>query len=226
MHRRRPLDWGWVLGAPMAVGGIWAAAAAARWWLADRSWPEVGGIALLAVLGIGIGGAWGVVSIRATRDTLRRNRLAARFPDEPWRWRADWDARRIRHAGRTWGATWLELETLPGTIGGSLTATIIPSHRELRAEGLHVALSANRVVVTRAPPRQRTEHTVLWAGRAFAPIEVHASGPRARFTIAIPADLPESNDDHPNSEVFWRVDATGDVHGRRFEAVFLVPVFR
>jgi hypothetical protein len=199
-------------------------------WFAVRSivvggpWQESAGLAMLTVILGGIGVVWLWTSYRNNRETMRRNRLAAAFPGQPWRWRPEWEAKRIPHRSRRFGTTILELRTLPGVPGGELAGAVVPSFRDAPAAGFHVTLTAVRVFVTGFGQRRRVHESVLWQGQCTAPLE--PAGPRARFAIAIPDDAPATKDDDPNDEVVWRLAASADVDGRRFSADFVVPVFR
>jgi hypothetical protein len=101
-YNRRPLDWGWALGAPLFLAGLAAGTTAVVFFVSgnEDTVASAMGLAPLALLLGGIGAAWLVVSYRANRTTIIRNRLARAHPDEPWRWRPEWDARRIVHSGR------------------------------------------------------------------------------------------------------------------------------
>ena len=226
VRNRRPLDWAWALGAPFAALGTAAAWTTVAWLSDGRGLQETAGMAVLALLVGGIGTGLIVMSVRANRATLQRNRLAAAYPDEPWRWRPDWDAMRLTHTSRRFGTTVLELTTLPGIAGGEIAGTIVPSFPDRQAGGFQVTLTAVHVYVTGAGKRRRVHEDVQWEGSGTAPIEATAAGSRAHFAIAIPGDAPETNDDHPNNEILWRLTASADVHGRRFTAGFVVPVFR
>ncbi len=224
--RRRPLDWGWVLAVPLVALGAWAAWAALTWAFAGAPWQESAGMAGLATIFGGIGAMWLVTSYRANRYTLQRNRRAAAFPGEPWRWRPEWEARRLVQTSCKWGATVLELDTLPARVGGELRGTLVPSFRDLPTGPVQLKLDAHRVYVTGAGKHRRVHDTLLWEGAGTAAISAAADGLRARFAMAIPGDVQATNDDHPNDEIVWRLWVSADVHGRAFRAGFVVPVFR
>jgi hypothetical protein len=225
VSRRRPLDWGWVLGVPLAAFGAWASWAAVTWTIAGAAWQESAGIATLAILFGGLGALWLITSYRANRFTLERNRRAAAFPDEPWRWRPEWEARRVLHASRKWGGTVLELDTLPARVGGELRGTIVPSFRDLPTGPVSLKLDAHRIYVTGAGKQRRTHDTLLWEGAGMAAMSASADGLRAHFVMSVPGDVPATNDDHPNDEIIWRLWVSADIHGRAFRAGFVVPVF-
>lgn len=225
MVRRRPLDWGWVIGVACAAVAIGAAYGAVLWISSEDSWLEAAALATTALVIGGVGAVWLVKSYRGNRDTLQRNRLAALFPDQPWRWRPEWDAKRIPHTSRRWGTTTLELHQLPGLTGGHLRGAVAPSFRDVPAGGFHLTLRAVRVYVTGIGTRRRVCEDVLWEGRSSAALSATSRGPRVEFNMPIPVDAPPSNDDDPNDELVWRLIVAADVHGRAFAASFVVPVF-
>lgn len=105
MIRRRPLDWGWALGVPLAALGAWGAGTVVIWMFTGAAWQEIAGLASLTVIFGGLGMLWLITAYRNNRYTIQRNRLAAALPDEPWRWRPEWEAMRIVHSSRRWGKT-------------------------------------------------------------------------------------------------------------------------
>ena len=226
MMRRRPLDWGWVLGLLFAAAGVAAAGTAVVFaWGSEGA--EAAGLAALAIVLGGIGTAWLVTSYRANRYTIQRNRLAREFPDEPWRWRPEWDAKRIPHSSRRFGTTVLELQILPALIGGTVSGEIVTAFRDQSSGGFTATLRSLHVYVTGVGKSRRVNQAVLWEDSRTIPVSSSSGNHlRARLEIPISEAARETNDDDPNNEIIWRLSVSADVGGRPFESVFDVPVFR
>jgi hypothetical protein len=225
VKNRRPLDWGWVLGlfiAAFGLGFVWLA-------VAENAPTDRDDAGLLAGVGLTfalLGVVVVTVSARENRKTMDRNRRARAFPDEPWRWRADWDALRVTARSRRFGTTTLELQTLPGPIGGELVAALIPSFKDRPIGGLQVTLAAVRHYYRGGGKQRRRIEEVRWRGSTTAPVEATTTGARAQCVIKIPGDAPETDDRNPGDEIVWTLTAEADLHGRQFRAAFVVPVFR
>ena len=164
-------------------------------------------------------------SYRANVETIHRNQRRQRYPDEPWRWRPDWESGRLTATSSKWGTTVLELETVPGRIGGHLAGTITSS-ASLPHTGWTVTLTATRLdTVIAARPRTYLTRTELWTGSCSPAMSATVSGPCARFDFALPDDVSESNDGDPRHEVSWLLSVNAPSDGN-FSAAFPVPVFR
>jgi hypothetical protein len=89
----------WVLGAPFAALGLWLASIAIRGQFMDDPGESLY-VAPLAALLCALGGALILKSYRENRITIARNKASRAYPNEPWRWRADWNAGTIVHSDR------------------------------------------------------------------------------------------------------------------------------
>jgi hypothetical protein len=226
-HTRRPLDWGWMLGLfVLAIGAGFGALGVVGY----RS-GETGVAAITWVLVVGLLFGWlGVTlvrkSIAANRATLKRNRRARAHPDEPWRWLPEWEGDRAVQSDQRFGTTVLELRTMPVRLGGVLEGTIHTSLPVVPPGGFDLHILVQQATRTPGGKRGGSEtSSVLWQDARTVAATSTASGVVIDVTLAIPADLPETNDSSQWLEVRWLLGVAASVDGRQYHALFTLPVF-
>ena len=131
---------------------------------------------------------------------------------------------------RKYGVSRLELSTVPGVIGRTLTGMVRAPARMQPAGGFQVTLSCVRRVTTRSGKNSSTSETIVWQDERLVPGEPSrtAAAMETHIPVAfrLPADAVACDDGNPNNRVLWRLQLSGEVPGVDYAAQFEVPVFR
>ncbi len=141
-------------------------------------------------------------------------------------------AMRASMRSRKFGASRLDLVTIPAVIGHGLGGVIRTPADVRSADGFALALSCVRIVRTRSGKNRSTRETVLWQEEKRVAGQRGAGGPRdgivTNIPVAfrIPVDAETCDERNPNDRVVWRLRATASVPGVDYESLFEVPVFR
>ncbi|MEO8088830.1 MAG: hypothetical protein ABI703_00880 [Gemmatimonadales bacterium] len=131
---------------------------------------------------------------------------------------------------RKYGVSRLELATIPGLVGRTLTGMVRAPARVQPEEGFRVILSCVRRVRTRRGKNSSTSESILWqderlvAGepsRTAAAMETHIP-----VAFRLPVDAEPCTDINSDNRVLWRLQLSASVAGVDYEARFEVPVFR
>jgi len=138
-------------------------------------------------------------------------------------------------AWHRFGSSVLELETLPGVIGGALKGRIQTRVSNPPNAPIQLTLTCLRRRVSKrrvsagssgtTSPTVRTDQ--LWQGGILVDperLERQPSGLVVPVEVLIPHGLPGSNDDDPDDRIVWKLIATADIPGVDFGAEFTVPV--
>ncbi len=131
---------------------------------------------------------------------------------------------------RKYGVSRLELSTIPGVVGRTLTGMVRAPARMQPEEGFQVILSCVRRVTTRSGKNSSTSESILWQDERLVPGEASrtAAAMETHIPVAfrLPADAVACDDTNPNNRVLWRLQLAAEVPGVDYEAQFEVPVFR
>ena len=131
---------------------------------------------------------------------------------------------------RRYGVSRLELSTVPGVIGRTLTGMVRAPASMQPDAGFQVTLSCLRRVTTRSGKNSSTSESILWQeerlvqgepSRTAAAMETHIP-----VAFRLPANAEACNDTDSNNRVLWRLRLSASVPGVDYEAQFEVPVFR
>ncbi|MGZ8398359.1 MAG: hypothetical protein ACXWWN_04905 [Gemmatimonadales bacterium] len=131
---------------------------------------------------------------------------------------------------RKYGVSRLELSTIPGVVGRTLTGMVRAPASMQPEEGFEVILSCVRRVTTRSGKNSSTSETILWQderlvrgepSRTAAAMETHIP-----VAFRLPADAEPCDGTDSNNRVLWRLRLSATVPGVDYEAQFEVPVFR
>jgi hypothetical protein len=131
---------------------------------------------------------------------------------------------------RKYGVSRLELSTIPGVIGRTLTGMVRAPASMQADDGFQVTLSCVRRVTTRSGKNSSTSESILWQeerrvmgepSRTAAAMETHIP-----VAFRLPADAVACDDTDPNNRVLWRLQLSAVVPGVDYAAQFEVPVFR
>ncbi len=130
---------------------------------------------------------------------------------------------------KKFGTSVLELETLPGVIGGHLKGILQTRTTLLPEEGLSLKLTCINRRVTGSGKNRSVNEKILWRERQVIPkdrIEGRAQGSSIPFTFEIPYDARETDRKNMDNAILWYVDAAASVPGVDYGSQFEVPLFR
>ncbi len=133
----------------------------------------------------------------------------------------------LRH--RRFGDTYLQLDSLPVTPDGQLTARIHLKLDTDASHGIDLRLSCVRRTITGSGNDRTTVQTVLWQTDKNVPSGAIGMDPLGRtipVEFAIPADAYVTDHDIPSDQVLWLLHAYADVPGVDYKDDFELPVFR
>jgi hypothetical protein len=126
---------------------------------------------------------------------------------------------------RRFGASVLELATLPGVIGLGLAGTVhVPSALH-RAEEYRVTLRRIERTTSGSGRNRRTHEFTRWEEQASARSLRGATGVSVPVSFRIPAGEPPSTVELAGSTTVWRLEVRAEVPGVDYAARFEVPVF-
>ncbi|MEA2722970.1 MAG: hypothetical protein QOH59_741, partial [Gemmatimonadales bacterium] len=131
---------------------------------------------------------------------------------------------------RKYGVSRLELSTIPGVVGRTLTGMVRAPARMQPVDGFQITLSCVRRVTNRSGKNSSTSESIIWQD------ERRVAGEPTRTSVAmethipvafrLPADSVACDDTNPNNRVLWRLQLSAEVPGVDYGAQFEVPVFR
>jgi hypothetical protein len=131
---------------------------------------------------------------------------------------------------RKYGVSRLELSTIPGVVGRTLTGMVRAPASMQPADGFQVTLTCVRRVTSQRGKNSSTSESIIWqderrvAGeptRTSAAMETHIP-----VAFRLPADAQPCDETNSNNRVLWRLRLLATVPGVDYEAQFEVPVFR
>ncbi|MCU0787632.1 MAG: hypothetical protein MUC91_05485 [Verrucomicrobia bacterium] len=128
---------------------------------------------------------------------------------------------------RNFGRSELELHTLPGVIGGTLSGALEIPSKVRSSSGFKLRLLCLKRTTSGSGKNRSTHESVLWEEektllRDFMETEPDRTGLPIFFNI--PFDQPQSLSGNP--AILWRLEVNADVPGVDYAAQFEVPVFR
>ncbi|ABA88722.1 hypothetical protein Pcar_1476 [Syntrophotalea carbinolica DSM 2380] len=137
----------------------------------------------------------------------------------------------VRHLirQRKFGNSRLQLDTMPGVVGGPLAGTLHVGSGIWPEKGFHLTLEGVARRVVRRGGKRRTEEQLLHQESLRVPIEqLHAgaTGTTVPVRFTIPFEVPPTGGENSDKRVLWRVTAEAEVPGVDYSARFEVPVFR
>ncbi len=130
---------------------------------------------------------------------------------------------------KTFGTSVLELETLPGLIGGHLKGILQIPTPLLPEEGLLLKLTCINRTVSGSGKNRSVNEKILWRERQLIPkdrIQARLRGSSIPFTFEIPYDTRETDRKNMDNAILWYLDAVASVPGVDYGAQFEVPLFR
>ncbi len=134
----------------------------------------------------------------------------------------------LRH--RKYGASQLELSTIPGSIGRSIAGTVRVSTSLQPTDGFEVTLRCVRRITRRSGKNSSTSERILWQeehrSRGATSRDARGFSTRIPIRFALPADAEASDQTNPRDQIIWRLEVTANVPGVDYASTFEVPVFR
>ncbi len=131
---------------------------------------------------------------------------------------------------RKYGMSRLELGTIPGTIGRSLSGSVRVGTSLQPEDSFQVRLTCIHRVTTRSGKNSSVRESILWQEetRAEGQSSRDSSGMGTRIPVAfaIPSDAQPSEVRNPRDQIVWRLELSANVPGVDYASVFEVPVFR
>ncbi len=131
---------------------------------------------------------------------------------------------------RKYGASRLELSTVPGVVGRSLIGMVRAPASIHPDTGFQVTLTCFRRVTSGGGKHRSTSESILWQeerrveGQPFrAPARVETHIP---VTFRLPHDVPATDDSDAGNRIVWRLQLSAGVAGVDYLSAFDVPVFR
>ena len=126
-----------------------------------------------------------------------------------------------------YGASILELATLPGPPGRLLAGVIETRGVIAPTAGFRVRLSCLRRRVRSSGKNRSTSEELLWQDEQVIPGASRLGGGIGiPFAIPLPADAHETDERDAADKTVWRLTVDADVSGVDYSAGFEVPVFR
>ena len=131
---------------------------------------------------------------------------------------------------RKYGVSRLELSTIPGVVGRTLTGMVRAPASMQPESGFQVTLTCLRRVTTGSGKSRSTSETVLWQderwvigepSRTAAAMETHIP-----VAFRLPGDAQPCDETDSRNQVLWQLRLSAEVPGVDYEARFDVPVFR
>jgi hypothetical protein len=126
------------------------------------------------------------------------------------------------------GKTFVQLQTLPASLGRSLKGSIEARLPYPLPDGINLALSCVNRVTTGGGKNQSTFDYIRWQGKKELGPETIMAGPSGStipVDFDVPRDMPPSNTSNPSNEILWLLRAEADVPGVDFDETYEVPVF-
>jgi hypothetical protein len=129
---------------------------------------------------------------------------------------------------RRFGVSFLEVDTLPGVIGGKLCGTIHSGLQEKPPEGIKVSLHCVRRRESRGKNSSASERLVWEESYVLGAERLY----RGREGLDLPVDFHIPYESEPSDEsdrynkIIWRVEASAKLTGVDYETRFDVPVFK
>jgi hypothetical protein len=126
------------------------------------------------------------------------------------------------------GKTFVQLQTLPASLGRSLKGSIEARLPYPLPHGINLALSCVNRVTTGGGKNQSTFDYIRWQGKKELGPETIMAGPSGStipVDFDVPRDMPPSNTSNPSNEILWLLRAEADVPGVDFDETYEVPVF-
>lgn len=130
---------------------------------------------------------------------------------------------------RRYGKSYLELETIPGVIGGRIAGRVWAKLRPAPADKMQVSLECVRRTTRGAGKNREQREDVLWEvthdlqGSDLTPAP--HQGVYIPVEFFIPRECEATTSFQAEDGIFWRVQVCAKVEGPDYVATFPVPVF-
>ena len=130
---------------------------------------------------------------------------------------------RTQKRWQTFGDSVLELDTLPGAIGGTLEGKLHLSRYLQTENGFKLKLACINRVTTSSGKESSTSERTLWQDEQAADI---GAGDTVPVAFYIPPDCRETDAANPRDIVLWRLEVTAWADELPYKSQFEIPVFK
>ena len=131
---------------------------------------------------------------------------------------------------RRYGVSVVELEAVPGVVGGTLAGVVHTTALVQPAGGFRVRLACLRRVSRGSGKNRSTSESILWEEERQVVGEASRTArgmtTTVPFAFTIPRDAQPCDSASPRDRVRWRLEASASVPGIDYASSFEVPVFR
>lgn len=120
------------------------------------------------------------------------------------------------------------MSAVPAAPGGVLTGEIQVQMKMQPRHGLHLRLSCVRRAITGKANNRQTSEKILWQDEKWLRADLPQSGLKAAgipVYFKLPGHLPESTAESGEG-IHWKLEASAELPGPNFHAVFETPVFK
>lgn len=121
-----------------------------------------------------------------------------------------------------------QMKIFPAASGSALAGEIQIANKIFLKHGLHLRLSCVRRTTTGPINNLKTTEKILWQDEKWLCADLPQANPNATSIpvhFELPPNLPESSTSTTDG-VQWKLEASAELRGPNFNAVFDVPVFR
>lgn len=123
----------------------------------------------------------------------------------------------------------LEMESMPGVIGGKLKATLLLPDKLAGAEMINVRLANIRQITTGSGKNRSTKRSIIWhTVRNFRADDWRVKNGKVTIPLDLTISYNTSEHDRTNNSncVYWNLEVYSEMPGIDFATVFEVPVFK
>lgn len=127
---------------------------------------------------------------------------------------------------RKFGASPVQLDPFPGSIGGHVGGTIpVASPYQSKTE-FTVTLSCLHSSVSGSGKSRRRSDKLIWQDSQQGKASLGSQGTVVQFRFEVPEGLPESDATRPNSSYYhWQLRLEAQLQGPDLEKIYAIPVY-
>jgi len=126
---------------------------------------------------------------------------------------------------RRFGGLTLDLDPFPGSVGGHMGGSVDLPLRPSDTFELKTTLACVHVRISKSSNSSSRFESVVWSRQVTPEVDRTGTGVRARFTFALPEDVPETED--PSASYHkWTVRVAAKLPGADLDQAFEIPVYR
>lgn len=123
------------------------------------------------------------------------------------------------------GATPLELDPFPGSLGGHVGGSVEINTPYHHSDQFHVQLNCVYSYMSGSGKNRSRKEDIKWQTTGVCRVEPGAKGSRISFRFDVPSDLPASDAKRGSSYHLWRVSVRAELPGADYDRSFDIPVY-